>query len=846
MSNKFVLKRGISIYTYLLSFVIVIISILTFFITYSLLHEINKFKHTISEDQFELTSNTLYNKLFFLIKPAIQLSIFNTSEITNVFEIIHNNRSLYKFLSINSSDLTLYNNFSEIRYDFIDGTYILMYKIKNKKDNTIKYVIKALGINPDTHQKKEYILTFDEELKEINRFEKNYITSEKPDEELDYISNLFLFHEKDSRFRQIDENNFSITTPFNASRGMYTVTINCTEFHSITNGFDFRTSFFIINDRNIITYQKTDPLHKKVFNSNYYAKLPYYTLMFSNMVNLFEEKNLPQVLESINESIKEKNTNFEIGNKRYQFKMINYYIGNREFKLLILGNPNILEQHINDLLFNTIFFTFSVSIILIALSHYYSKQLSSKLIEIGIFAEAIRKNKKRTSLKANTIFLEVNNLISLLISMKKNISKQKAKLINHQKNLEQAISDKTEELVKALNLANESVKIKTQFLSTVSHELRTPINAILGFSYLIDRKNLTEDQKEQLDNIFYSSEHLLHTINDILDLSKLEAGKLVLENYPFSVKKLFTNIYNMTRHMAENKNLKLTLEMDNTIPHALVGDPNKLRQVLLNLIGNAIKFTAKGHIDIIVKNNSNFNTLPNNVQLQIIIKDTGIGMSKSQISKLFSPFYQADASINRKYGGSGLGLCISHEIITLMKGTIDIESELNKGSNFIINIQLPISNTNLLDQEFTIETTYNPYHNKKLVLAVDDNIINLKVLKALLEKIGLTVDTAQSGIEALSKVQNNSYDMIFMDIQMPEMDGITTTKHIRNLINDHSGTMPKTNVYEVPIIAVTANAMKSDKDNCINAGMNDYIAKPIIPKELFELINKYQFVNKQN
>ena len=620
---------------------------------------------------------------------------------------------------------------------------------------------------------------------------------------------------------------------------MYTVTINCTELKTITDDFDFHTSFFIFNDRNIISYQQVDTIHKNIFTSENYKKLPYYTNAFSNLVNIFEGKNISETINNIKNEMPEQLHFINIKNKQYQYKMIHFYIGTREFKLLIIGNPKVLEKHINELLYNIIFFTFSISIILIALSHYYSKQLSKKLIEIGEFAEAIRKNKKNDSLKANTIFLEVNNLISILISMKKNINKQKAKLINHQKNLEKAINEKTIELVKALNLANKSVKVKTQFLSTVSHELRTPINAILGFSYLIDRKNLTDTQKEQLDNIFYSSEHLLHTINDILDLSKLEAGKLVLEFTPFSMKKLLMNIYNITKHLAENKGLKLIIEFDEKIPSALIGDPNKLRQVLLNLIGNAIKFTYQGEIIISIKNISIQQTPVNEAKIQIIIADTGIGMTQKQITKLFSPFYQADASINRKYGGSGLGLCISHEIITLMKGTINVKSEINTGSKFIINLKFMVSDTEISNDSFEIENTYTPHNTQKIVLAVDDNIINLKVLKALLEKANLTVDTAQSGIEAISKIKTNCYDMIFMDIQMPEMDGITATKYIRNLANEHNDILPKTNIYDVPIIAVTANAMASDKENCLKAGMNDYIAKPIIPKELFHIINKY-------
>ncbi len=844
MHKKITFKRGMTIYTYLQSFVIVIILVLTFFIGCSLLYEVNKFKHTISDEQFNITSRSLYNELIFLIKPAIQLGTINTSEFTNVFEIIHNDRLLTKFISVNSSDLILYNEFKEIRYDFIDGTYIRLYEETkdNKlsdKNNIKKYVIKAFAIDPHTDEKKEYLLSFDKNLNEISRYEKEYVVDESQKDLLNFITMLFSTNEKNSRFKQINEESFSITTPFNSNIGMYSVIINCADLLSITDGFDFHTSFFIFNDYNIITYQQIDNSHQKVFTSNNYNNLQLYSNDFLNLVNIFEKKNLSKAITQIYNKTSGTLQHINISNTQYQYKIINFYIGSREFKLFILGNPKILEQHINELLYNIIIFTLSISLILITLSHYYSKQLSKKLIEIGEFAEAIRKNKKNNSLKANTIFLEVNNLISLLISMKKNISKQKAKLLNQQKNLEQAINEKTIELVKALNLANESIKIKTQFLSTVSHELRTPINAILGFSYLIDRKNLTNDQKEQLENIFYSSEHLLHTINDILDLSKLEAGKLILESYPFSMKKLIMNVYNMTKHMAENKGLKLIVNFDENIPSALIGDPNKLRQVLLNLIGNAIKFTNEGEITISIKNISISQTPINEAQVQIVISDTGIGMTQKQVSKLFSPFYQADASINRKYGGSGLGLCISHEIITLMNGTINIESEITVGSKFIIDLKFVISDKKVTDEFFAIENIYTPYTNKKFVLVVDDNTINLKVLKALLEKANLNVDTAQSGIEAISKVKTNYYDLIFMDIQMPEMDGITTTKHIRNLLHEHNEIMPKTNIYDVPIIAVTANAMVSDKEECLNAGMNAYITKPIIPNELFKIINQY-------
>ncbi len=394
-----------------------------------------------------------------------------------------------------------------------------------------------------------------------------------------------------------------------------------------------------------------------------------------------------------------------------------------------------------------------------------------------------------------------------------------------------------EESRKAKEAAEAATRAKSEFLARMSHEIRTPLNAIIGFSRIIFNKEvgeLNQIQTEYLGNVLKSSEHLLTLISDILDFSKIEAGKLELEILDFNLQDIVGEVINLMRFKAEEKSIRLTSHIDSDLPSFLRGDPTRLRQVLLNLVNNAIKFTEKGSIGITVQ--SSKLTVQNDYSslctLHFEISDTGIGISKEHQDRLFQAFSQTDASVTRRFGGTGLGLAIAKAIVEKMNGQIGVESEEGKGSKFWFTAAFEKS-VNVLSvmKEKSLNTFHLTRHTSARILLVEDNELNRKLALHLLNKLGFQADSVNNGKEAIRAMQTTAYDIVLMDIQMPEMDGIEATKIIRQ-----AEANAQRNNSSVPIIAMTAHAMQSDRDRCIEAGMNDYISKPISSDRLLKAI----------
>lgn len=382
------------------------------------------------------------------------------------------------------------------------------------------------------------------------------------------------------------------------------------------------------------------------------------------------------------------------------------------------------------------------------------------------------------------------------------------------------------ELAEAKLKADAASEAKSKFLATMSHEVRTPLNGILGIVEIMKDAELSEVQKDYVETIKYSGEALLAILNDILDYSKIEAGKFQFEYVDFSIERLTNSVTMLMRSRAEEKGLKIKYQIDPDLPLFLNSDPTRLRQILLNLIGNAIKFTEKGSIEINakkvrVRGNSN-------MFLRFEVKDTGIGLSEEEIENLFQEFSQADSSISRKYGGTGLGLAISKNIAEMMGGSIGVESQKGEGSTFWFRV--PVNEAGETSDENSAEniTTDTTPAN---ILVVEDHHINQQILVAFLEKFQHRITIANNGQEAIDiiKAAKEPFDIILMDMQMPVMDGLSATKLIRKLKA----------CKETPIIALSANILKEDTDKCLQAGMNDFLAKPIDPTSLFKAIRSY-------
>lgn len=396
-------------------------------------------------------------------------------------------------------------------------------------------------------------------------------------------------------------------------------------------------------------------------------------------------------------------------------------------------------------------------------------------------------------------------------------------------NTQRAVLNILEDYSEAKEKAEESTKLKEAFLANMSHEIRTPMNAIIGFSDILSKGNLEEKEREYVKTIKSAGENLLTIINDILDISKIEAGMMTFEAHVFSPKEIFKSLEVMLIEKAREKKLELVFDCDENVPNNLLGDPTRLTQIIINLAGNAIKFTQKGSIIVLAKvlkdkyDPAYSNKEDGNVTLEFSVKDTGIGIPQDKLEQIFERFRQAESHITRKYGGTGLGLSIAKQLVELQGGTLEVRSEFNKGSLFSFRIPFKKSSGVLPmhespDKKYSIKELCNLN-----ILLVEDNQLNVKLILSLFSEYNLKLKVAENGSVGIEKIKETNFDIILMDMEMPVMNGYEAATFIRNELKS-----------DIPIIAMTAHAMAGEKERCLSLGMNDYISKPINADLLFE------------
>lgn len=399
------------------------------------------------------------------------------------------------------------------------------------------------------------------------------------------------------------------------------------------------------------------------------------------------------------------------------------------------------------------------------------------------------------------------------------------------------LSDRTESMTYTLELkrqkeiAEDANNSKSAFLSNMSHEIRTPMNAIVGMTEILLRKDCDEETKAYLNNIRSSGDALLSIINDILDFSKIESGKMEIVNDDYDLRQLIKELDVVFKTRIQNKPIKMIYDIDKEIPVALNGDEKRIRQVLINLVNNAIKFTEEGYVRVSIKQES----LEDGISLlTFAVQDTGQGIKKEDMGKLFGSYQQVDTKKNHKKEGTGLGLAICKQLIRLMGGSIQVESVYGEGSKFFFTIPQKALDHAIVKEEESIDSFIAPNAN---ILVVDDSDMNLKVFKGLFAPLQMKIDTAENGREALELVKVKNYDIIFMDHMMPIMDGIECTNAIRNLCTDYNH--PDTYYKSIPIIALSANATEEAKQLFLSSNMNGFASKPIKTKQVYAILKKY-------
>lgn len=464
-----------------------------------------------------------------------------------------------------------------------------------------------------------------------------------------------------------------------------------------------------------------------------------------------------------------------------------------------------------------------------AIARFTIRLLARPLVHLQAGIIAVR-NGQLVPVQVSKTGDEIEYLAESFNRMIEALAASKEEIRESQELLEQRIRRRTLELEKTTLRAEAASNAKSEFLANMSHELRTPMNGVIGMIDLVAEGKLSSEQRERLETAQQCAYSLLALLNDILDLSKIEAGKMALEHIPFDLWAMVEECVGTHRGGAARNGVDLRCEIADGVPRIVVGDPLRMRQIVGNLLSNAVKFTSRGFIRVrltAIRAEAGLN-------LRIEVQDSGPGIPPEKLPCIFEKFTQADGSVSRKYGGTGLGLAITRKLAEMYEGGINVQSEPGTGTTFTVDLKCGLPTENMPSQSpQEARGVVAPRAGAARILVVEDNHVNQKVVLAVLRKRGFTLELANDGREALSKLESSDFDLVLMDVQMPVLDGLEATRLIRQHERWRS----------LPIIAMTAHAMNGDREKCLEAGMTGYISKPVHPSHLLQTIDEHLVVH---
>lgn len=516
------------------------------------------------------------------------------------------------------------------------------------------------------------------------------------------------------------------------------------------------------------------------------------------------------------------------GNAQFSYyKKVNKY----PYIIVVGYNASMASALFNRMVISRIAGLFGIGVAALLVLYLMRRRLIMPVMELANKIDGISKGENVTIAESNI------KEIDMLGQQLKKISQY----VQNEHRINEELMLKNAEAVMARERAEKSDRAKSEFLANMSHEIRTPMNAIVGLINILQSHQYSaERQKEFLQAMQMSAQQLMQLINDLLDVSKLESQQLQLESIPIDLCEIINEVISINALRAREKNLVLRAEGKEKLTHKLLGDPLRLRQILLNLVSNGIKFTEKGGITIELGCHE---MAGDQMRVTISVIDTGIGIPEDKLQSVFEKFSQADNSITRKYGGTGLGLSISKTLVELMDGELTVQSTHGEGSRFIVDITLPIYRQKLEVSDYVPGKPFlvsNKDDNKHFrILLVEDNSANILVASSILETLGYGCEVVKNGLEALNRLSKDRFDLVLMDVQMPEMDGFKVTGYLRE--HEQKNHLPRT-----PVVGMTAHALMGDRERCITAGMDDYISKPFNIDHLIELIERFTLEARAN